>query len=651
MEEKDNIRRPRPRMSFSEAMARVLAWPGELLARLGASPLGRFFLSYEKSREAVTESRFNQRFVRRRMHRISAPLRRRITKMFATSPLHRAYQAAAERLRYTETRALGALFGVFGLYTVVVYLLQYFALQYKSVSQSVLITGIVTAFVGLLLIFNRRPLCRAVQENPLLDFLLHRLLGLQRRPYRRSKCYSVSFATPVLLGFALGTLAFVVDPLYIVGAMLLLLAFCTMLLSPELCLFGSIFAAPFLIFFERPTLLLSVVVAIGVLSYAVKVLLGKRTFSFEPLDFCVLALVLLYLGSAIATYGAAAAQVQALMCAVLLGGYFLAVNILNTQALVLRAINTLLTGGGIVAAIGLFQQVTGQAVVDWLDSAAYAALHGRITSVFSNPNILAVYLILLLPFAAAGLFRHSSSPARRVGSFLLFTLLFVTLIYTWSRGAWLGAILSLALFLLAIKPALVYLLVPALVGLPFAAEALSGPLGYRFSSIFTGDSSIVHRFDIWRGSLSMIGDHLFGGIGTGESVFSAVFPLYAVEGTEFVPHTHNLFLQLLAEFGVVGLAVFLLFLVVFLQCICSHQHEESNESLRLYSVAAGCGVVAVLLNGLTDYVFYNSRIFFLFFIVIGIAAALSRVGRTERIRPARQNDMTREAGAMDILIE
>ena len=54
--------------------------------------------------------------------------------------------------------------------------------------------------------------------------------------------------------------------------------------------------------------------------------------------------------------------------------------------------------------------------------------------------------------------------------------------------------------------------------------------------------------------------------------------------------------------------------------------------MRLLSIASTCSVLAVLVNGLTDYVFYNSRIFFLFFVVVGIGVALARVGRKEEAR-------------------
>ena len=45
-----------------------------------------------------------------------------------------------------------------------------------------------------------------------------------------------------------------------------------------------------------------------------------------------------------------------------------------------------------------------------------------------------------------------------------------------------------------------------------------------------------------------------------------------------------------------------------------------------------CGIIAVLLMGLTDHIFYNYRIFLIFWLLIGIVVAQIRVGRAEMMR-------------------
>ncbi len=618
--------------------ALMAALPTRFAAWLSASFLGRLFLSYNKSRELLAESRLSRRFYDSRVYRMASPLRYRIARLLSDSRPAALGRSLLDTLRYTHTRTYGVLFGTFGLYTILVYVIQRFLFTGLSGDFGALVTGIVTVVLSLLLLLSGNPLCHDLQESRLLGFLLYRVVGLRRYPILRGKHKVLSPAIAFLFGTLLGITAFLWHPLLTLIGICAVIAFFLLLFSPELCLFSAILFAPFLIFVGRPSVLLCVIVLIGLFGYLLKLLLGKRLFSFEPLDFAVLFLGITYILSGFFTYGGSASTAKALMYAILLVGYFLAVNLLTSPALVNRAINTLLTGGTIVALIGLFQQFAGKAVADWLDSSAYDYISGRITSVFENPNILAVYLILIFPFSIAQLLKKSNT-LHRAGYFLIFVIFITAIVYTWSRGAWIGVIVALALFLFACSPATVYLLIPVGVGLPFLLHWASDPLSLRLSSTTLADTSISYRVHIWRGTWRMIGDHLFGGIGVGENAFTAVYPYYALSGIETATHTHNLYLQYLAEFGIVGLLLLLFFVFLFFQCILTHQREEKDEGLRLSSIAAGCGIIAVLANGFADHVFYNSRVFFLFFAVAGIAVALSRVGKTEeeRGKPIRNN--------------
>jgi hypothetical protein len=47
-----------------------------------------------------------------------------------------------------------------------------------------------------------------------------------------------------------------------------------------------------------------------------------------------------------------------------------------------------------------------------------------------------------------------------------------------------------------------------------------------------------------------------------------------------------------------------------------------------------CGMLALLLMGLTDHVFYNYRVFLMFWLLAGVSVAQTRVGRAEMERGA-----------------
>lgn len=640
-------KRQRPSLfsSFLALPARVAGW-------LGASALGRFFHAYDRSREAAAESRAARRLQDSRLGRVGKPLRRKIGELCTRSRLATLIARIGDLFRYTETRAYGILFGTFGLYTILVFVIRYFAQWARGGEQSTLVTGIVVAALSIPFLFTSRPIYVTMQESRLLSAFFYRLVGLPQYPYVEKKRLTINPTVAFLLGSLLGIASFFVHPLYLLGAILGIAVFLLLLFSPELCLYTALLFCPLFFFFEHPTILLTVVIVTGSVSYLFKVLLGKRTFSFEPLDLTVLLLGALYIGAAFFTRGGAASTGEALLYASLLLGYFLAANLLTTPAAISRAITAMTVGGTFTAILGLLQQFTGRAVADWLDSAAYDYIGGRITAAFDNPNVLACYLILIFPFVTASILKKGRLRGR-IGAFLVFAVFMAAIILTWSRGAWLGVILSLAIFLFAYNPATMYILVPAAAGGFFGLQHLGSSVAQRLASsaALAADSSISYRLSTWRGTLSMAWDHFFAGIGVGEQAFHAVYPYYALSGIESAPHAHNLALQYFCEFGIIGPLLLLLFIVIFFQCVLSHQKEETNATLRLYSMAAGGGVLAVLIFGLTDHAFYNARVFFLFFAVSGIAAALSRVGRLERQRNTPIRDTEAEAYSIDVEVD
>ena len=630
--------------------AALSAFPEKLLSLLSATVFGRFLLGQDACRAAIEESRIGTRMCESRLRNGALPLRHRIAALLEKSRIGSLFRTLSDIARYTETRTYGVLCVTAGAYSSLVYVIPQYILPEISGSLPTLYVGIALFLVGVLLLLSKKPLLEMAQESPLLSFLLYRVLGLSRAPRARKSRKVITPTAAFLLGSAFGIAGFFIDPLWMVLAVLLTVAFFSMLSSPELSLFSAILFAPFLIFSSHPTVALAVVLLVGLIGYVFKVLLGKRLFSFQPLDLCVLLLASLYLGAVFLTKGGLESRAQALIALILLSGYFLAANLLNTPEKINRAVNLLLFGGTAVAVIGLVQELSGHAIADWLDSSAYDYIAGRITSVFENPNVLAVYLVLLFPLTLSRLLQRGGVGGR-IGSALMMVIFLAATVYTWSRGAWIAVILSLSLFIFLMNPSALYALIPMLIAFPIFLHYAPSAIGIRFSSITSlADTSVSYRLGIWQGSLSMVSEHLFSGIGVGTAAFGALYPLYAPAGMEAAPHAHNLLLQLLCEFGIVGPLVFLLLVAFFLQCFLSHRHEETQDDFRLLGLGIGCGVIALLVNGMFDYTFYNSRIFFLFFVLVGIMAAISRVGRTRRARMTPLPDRDNDAFSTDIEI-
>ena len=111
------------------------------------------------------------------------------------------------------------------------------------------------------------------------------------------------------------------------------------------------------------------------------------------------------------------------------------------------------------------------------------------------------------------------------------------------------------------------------------------------------------------------------GIGIGEGAFKKVYPIYALAGIEAAPHSHNLYLQIAVEMGVFALLFFFVFIFMFTQFSFSFCKNAMSRSNKLLCMGIFSGVAALLIQGLTDYVWYNYRIFLLFWVIVGLGVA------------------------------
>ena len=199
-------------------------------------------------------------------------------------------------------------------------------------------------------------------------------------------------------------------------------------------------AFPFFQLLEHATLWV-LPICLFLLLWSLKAFLREPKLDFA--DFLVLLILLLQISTAFTGYGRA---VDALSAALLTSIWFFARyfwNEKNEKCFVFFSSFSLL----IVSAIGVGQYAFGVAELRWVDASRFGDIGGRVTSIFSNPNILAVYLLLYFPFSLWATFLPENKGRMRV--FYAITTVFcaMCILLTWSRGAWLGLLLDVFLFL------------------------------------------------------------------------------------------------------------------------------------------------------------------------------------------------------------
>lgn len=370
---------------------------------------------------------------------------------------------------------------------------------------------------------------------------------------------------------------------------------------------------------------------------------------FELMDIGVLLFAVMMLFSGVFTRGDRNSLYGAIMCFGFLCIYFLIVNSYIRKTWIYRGIKLIVITTSIVALAGIFEG--GVMNSAWLDSEMFSDIGERVTSFLGNPNMLGAYLVIVFPFAMAQMLLEQKGFNRFI-YFVCSASLLVCIILTYSRGAWLGAIVALAIFLLTSNFRNIWMLLLGAASIPVWIYLLPQSILNRFNSIFAmSDSSTVYRFNTWKGVWSMISDNIWTGIGYGESAFKQVYPQYAVSGTETVMHSHNIFLQVLVEMGIIGFIVFALTMMMFSQkCLGNIKARSRRSQSRLMISAGFSGIMGSLVMGLTDHIWYNYRVFLIFWIIVSLTISLTKINEREKnkILEALRVESTSRSVEMDI---
>jgi O-antigen ligase len=270
---------------------------------------------------------------------------------------------------------------------------------------------------------------------------------------------------------------------------------------------------------------------------------------------------------------------------------------------------------------------------------------GRAQASFAQPKVLAFFLAMALPLAL--MLAGRGQLAWRVFMLAMAAFAVGGLLLTLSRQGVIGMILAV-LVLLAWPPFRRKLF--ALLGIVVVVAALNmGTLiNQRDAAVVGSRLSLVgerlqtltegrqvkqdQRVKIWSAAPAMIADRPFFGVGAANySVWSPRYNVLEAPGVAF-DHAHNVFLTVAIEEGIVGLAVFLLFLAAVVAAgVGALRSGGPDKPLALAIVAA---LVAELGMGIVDYPPRTNAIMGTIMLLIGALVAYDRLGAADRERAA-----------------
>ncbi len=244
----------------------------------------------------------------------------------------------------------------------------------------------------------------------------------------------------------------------------------------------------------------------------------------------------------------------------------------------------------------------------------------RIPSTFGNPNVYAIFLIIMLPFFYSAVL-NAKTLMRKLLLIAMAVPPLVALVLTGTRSAWLAVIISLfiVVFFKNRKLIPVFLLL-GLMSIPLLPASITNRI-MTLTNI-SNDTSTQYRLKIYESVMHVIKDFWFSGLGLGSDVFQKAYNrYYKFTGQGVIAHAHNLYLQIWLEMGIMGLLSFVWFTLRMIKKSIKAIFSDADKAVKNILIAGLAGIIGVLFMALAEYIWFYPRVMFIFWAVVGIMLA------------------------------
>lgn len=264
----------------------------------------------------------------------------------------------------------------------------------------------------------------------------------------------------------------------------------------------------------------------------------------------------------------------------------------------------------------------------------------RASGFFSNPNLLATYLIFAYPLSVY-MFLNAKTKSHRILYILFNLLISAGLSSTMTRA---GCVIAIAgwvfMFIVLIKrhgKTLFKILIPTLmiivpsllmrygliaIPVPHSNGGAAASSEAAAAAAHAAKQSSANHFEIWQSAFDYITENartFLIGLGFGcESTGNFLLEEYGLNK----PHAHNFVLEIWAELGIIGIA--LLFAVIIKAVITLFKTKTPGGPRYdvIFYIFTSLGMY--LGFGLTDYIFNSPKQIILLMMLIGLTQAINR---------------------------
>ncbi len=308
--------------------------------------------------------------------------------------------------------------------------------------------------------------------------------------------------------------------------------------------------------------------------------------------------------------------------------FFITATSITTKERLNLLLNAILVGGVIMVSYGLMQKL-GWDPIPWNSK-------DRIFGTTGNPDFFGQYLAMILPLIVVK-FLVVQRLELKIYMFLFGLAAFAALLFTQTRGAWFGSIVSfLVLTILLVfefrgrakgiwqknKVWILSVLVFALIGavVLFAFTETGRSIVSRAFDALSSTGTGASRVLIWSRTLNVFTQHPLLGAGPENfrNVYMGFKPLaYAsIEQLSNPDRAHNEYLDVLALRGILGGLAYLWLILAFILLLRRLTFRMKDNELRLLLTGLACGIIAYLAQNLFAFGVIPTILYFWLFLAI-----------------------------------
>lgn len=620
---------------------------------IGVSPVGRFFTSYGACNSVITGQRRREKKKARARVTRRYTVRRALACAMEQNVPSQALRKMLAALTFCSLRTYGFFFTVAGAVWISLYGVSLFVSLGSLVGWVHLVSGGISLFVGILLLFSDRSVGASLRQNSLLGTLLIRVLGVSDdliKEARERGTQHYLFAS--LLAFFVAALGLLIAPPSILVIAVSLLLAMTVVSVPEAGLILALFFLPFSKLLVGTDALTVAFLALAVIGYVGKLLRGNRFLRVELQDIPVLLMLLVFFLSG---YSVASGVWGAVMLFLLFAlSYLVAANAMCTPQWFVTGRLTLTVSASLASFVGLGQLLFALFRRADGTNLNVADFGKYVTAGFSDHVAFAYYLVIAFAFLLPAI--PLSRKRNRPTLFAAALLVGGTAVLTFSSAAWFALALVAAVFLLTFE-------CRSFLVLLFGGGTVTGALLLLPQAVRNGVFSIFGDFasPVYQAQRAG-GRHIFGKIvfGNGElyrhgalrHIFGAgqngLLTLHAYLATEPFSYTAYHFWQLLlVDYGILGVAAVAGFFLILVQNCFSVLALSQAHDRPIYAFIGIALTAALVLFGFFAYVWYDTATLAAFFLATGLVAAAMRYYRHRREKLPDQDANAKPAAQIE----